>query len=119
MKRFLAGILVGLIPWTLPLIAQRLASEKVVEPQVLLENQKVKMLRWVLEPGEGTPLHTHQLDHIAVIIRGSTIKDVDASGEKQVEQKTAGALYVPGTGRTHSFANVGKTTYEAVSIELK
>ncbi len=119
MKRFLGGILVGLIPWALPLVAQRLASEKVVQPQLLLENQKVKMVRWVLEPGEGTPVHTHQLDHIAVIIRGSTVRDVDSSGEKQVEQKAGDALYVPGTGRTHSFANAGKTAYEAVAIELK
>lgn len=120
MKRFFAGLFVGLLSSGLYLLAQHRASEKVVEPQALLENQKVKIVRWVLKPGEGTPLHTHTLDHIGVVIRGSTMKDVETDGTaKNVEQKTGAAVYVPGTGRTHSFANVGKTTLEIVSIELK
>jgi hypothetical protein len=28
-------------------------------------------------------------------------------------------VFVPGTGRTHSFANAGRETFESISIELK
>jgi mannose-6-phosphate isomerase-like protein (cupin superfamily) len=120
MKRFLAGLVMGLAVSGLTLLAQHLASEKVVEPQPIFENQKVKVHRWVLKPGEGTPLHTHTLDHIAVVLQGSTMKDMDTDGtSKNVEQKTGSVTYVPGSGRTHSFANAGSTTLETVSIELK
>ena len=120
MKRFLAGVLVGLAVSALTLFAQKLASEKVVQPQVLVDNQKVKIARWVLKPGEGTPLHTHALDHVSVVIRGSTLRDVAADGTaKENVQKAGDAVFVPGTGRTHSFANAGKDTFESISIELK
>jgi len=104
----------------LTLLGQHLASEKVVPPQPIFENQKVKVHRWVLKAGEGAPLHTHQLDHIAVVLQGSTLKDMDTDGSsKNVEQKTGHVTYVPGTGRAHSFANGGKETYESIPIELK
>ncbi|MBI1941475.1 MAG: hypothetical protein HYS33_08220, partial [Acidobacteria bacterium] len=62
MRRFIAGVIVGMLISGLTLMAQRLSSEKLVEPQPLVENEKVKAVRWVLKPGEGTPLHTHTLD---------------------------------------------------------
>jgi mannose-6-phosphate isomerase-like protein (cupin superfamily) len=120
MKRFLAGLVVGLSLSALTLLAQHLASEQVVQPQPVLENQRVKIHRWVLKPGEGTPVHTHTLDHISVVLQGSRIKDMDTDGSfKTVEEKTGQVTYVPGTGRTHSFANVGSTTLESIAIELK
>jgi quercetin dioxygenase-like cupin family protein len=120
MKRFLAGLIVGLSVSALTLLAQHLASEKVVQPQPIVDNQKVKVVRWVLKPGEGTPLHTHTLDHISVVIHGSTLRDVAADGAaKENVQKAGDAVFVPGTGRTHSFANAGRETFESISIELK
>jgi len=120
MKRFLAGLVVGLSFSGLTLLAQHLASEKIVQPQPIFENQKVKIHRWVLKPGEGTPLHTHTLDHISVVLQGSSVKDMDTDGtSKTVEEKSGQVAYIPGTGRTHSFANVGSTTLESIAIELK
>ena len=120
MKRFIAGVFVGVLLSGLTLAAQHLASEKVVQPQPIVENEKVKAVRWVLQPGEGTPLHTHTLDHIAVVLQGSTMRDMNTDGtSREVEQKSGQVVYVPGTGRTHSFANAGETTLEIVSIDLK
>jgi quercetin dioxygenase-like cupin family protein len=120
MQKFLAGIVVGILLSALTVFAQKLASEKVVQPQVLVDNQKVTIARWVLKPGEGTPLHTHALDHVSVVIRGSTLRDVAVDGTaKENVQKAGDAVFVPGTGRTHSFANAGKETFESISIELK
>jgi mannose-6-phosphate isomerase-like protein (cupin superfamily) len=120
MKRFLLGLLAGIIISGLALAAQQLASEKVVQPAQVFENQKVKIIRILLKPGEGTPLHTHALDHVAVIVQGTTMKDVEPSGKSQdVVHKQGEVVYVPGTGRTHSFANTGTSPLEIVSIELK
>jgi quercetin dioxygenase-like cupin family protein len=142
MKRFLAGVVIGILgsglapyravqPRSLSSVpgsgtglvwaAQHRASEKIVQPQVLVENAKVKIVRWVLKPGEGTPIHTHSLDHVSVIIHGSTLREVEASSgvAKENVQKTGDATFVPAHGQTHSFANAGKTTYESIAIELK
>jgi len=120
MKRFFAGVFAGVLLSGLTLMGQHLASEKLVQPQPVVENEKVKAVRWVLEPGEGTPLHTHTLDHIAVVLHGSTMRDMETDGtSREHEQKSGQVVYVPGTGRTHSFANAGNTTLEIVSIDLK
>ena len=120
MKRFLLGLLAGIVISALALAAQQMASEKVVPPEQVFENQKVKITRILIKPGEGTPLHTHALDHVAVIVQGATMKDVETDGKfKNVDQKTGDVHYVPGTGRTHSFANTGTSPLEIVSIELK
>jgi quercetin dioxygenase-like cupin family protein len=121
MKRFLAGLVVGILGSVLVFAAQHRASEKIVQPQVLVDNTKVKAVRWVLAPGEGTPIHTHSLDHISVVIHGSTLRDVEASNgvAKENVQKTGDVTYVPARGQTHSFANAGKTTFESIAIELK
>ncbi len=127
-KRFLAGVFVGLILSVLALVAQQAAgqgaqpraSDKVVEPQVLVDNPKVKIVRCVLKPGEGTPVHTHTLDHVSVVIHGSSIRDVQANGTtSEQDQKAGEARFIPGTGRTYSFANAGLDSFESVAIELK
>jgi quercetin dioxygenase-like cupin family protein len=100
--------------------AQHRASDKTVPPQVLVDNAKVRMVRWILKPGEGTPIHDHTLDHISVVIHGSRIRYVTVDGATtENEQKTGNAVYVPGTGLKHSFVNIGNTLFESISIEMK
>jgi quercetin dioxygenase-like cupin family protein len=121
MKRFFAGLVLGVLASTLALKAQRHENEKVVQPQSVLENQKVRVVRWVLKPGESSPVHTHSLDHIGVTLRGSTLHDIPAAGgaPTETEEKPGNVEFVIGKGQSHSFVNVGKTTFEAISIDLK
>ncbi len=120
MKRFFLGVFIGVLTSALALMAQHRASERIVQPQVLVENQKVKIVRWALKPGEGTPVHTHALDHVSVVIHGSSLRDVETNGTaKENVQKTGDVTFNPGTRRTHSFANIGQTAFESISIELK
>ncbi len=121
MKRFLAGIFLGLmLGASVTLLAQRAANEKIVPPKVLVDNQKVKMQRWLLKPGESSPVHAHKLDHISVVIHGTTLRDTSVDGtSKDSVQKTGDAVFVPAHGVTHTLTNIGKTTFESISIELK
>ena len=120
MKQFLTGIFVGLLASTLVVMAQHAASEKGVEPQAIADNGRVEMVRWVLKPGERTVVHRHDVDHIGIVIHGSTIRYFEADGtSKESDERTGGAEFVPTTGKAHSFENVGKETFEAVSIHLK
>lgn len=120
MKKFFAGVFVGVLASTIAVLAGQAAKDKTVQPRVLTDNAKVEIVRWVLQPGERTPLHQHDIDHIGVVIHGSTIRYVDADGtSKTSDEPTGGAEYAPATGHAHWFENVGKTTFEAVSIQLK
>jgi len=120
MKQFFAGMLVGCLMLGAVLLAQRTNEEKVVQPQLLVDNQKVRMVRWSLQPGERSPVHTHSLDHIYVVIHGSRIRDfVSGDGTHDDDQETGRAAYSPAVGKTHSFQDVGTGPYEMVSIELK
>ncbi len=120
MKPFLAGIVVGLGLSAVFAVAEQRGGNKIVQPQLLIENEKVRIVRWVLKPGESSPVHPHQLDHISVVLRGSMLRDVPEGGSaKPLEQKTGAVSFNPGPRSSHSFANMGKTTFESVSIELK
>jgi quercetin dioxygenase-like cupin family protein len=120
-RRFWVGMMVGVaLTWGVTALAQRLASEKVVQAQVLVDNPKVKMVRWVLQPGEGSPVHAHNLDHIYVVVRGAKIREITGDGKvHDDDQETGRAAFSPARGKIHSFANIGETPYEMVSIELK
>jgi predicted metal-dependent enzyme (double-stranded beta helix superfamily) len=91
MKRFFAGIIAGWLVFGLAILAQQ-AAQKVVQPQLLADNQKVKMVRWLLQPGEQSPVHTHSLDHIYVVIHGSKIRDfISCDGTHDDDQETGRA----------------------------
>ena len=120
MTKFFSGLLIGLLGSALIIAAQQRPSEKVIPPQVIVDNAKVKVIRWLLKPGEGTPVHTHTLDHVSVVIHGSTLRTFPAEGAaKDTSYTTGQALFDPGTGATHSFTNIGRETFESIAIELK
>jgi quercetin dioxygenase-like cupin family protein len=120
MKRFLVGLLLGTLVPTVALLAQRQVRKKVVEPQLVLENAKVKVVHYLLQPGEASPIHTHTLDHLGVTLQGSILRDLSLDGTTKDSEDKAGFVdFHAGDGQTHSFVNVGKTTFEAISIDLK
>jgi predicted metal-dependent enzyme (double-stranded beta helix superfamily) len=117
MKRFIAGMLFGGV--CVALLAQRPAA-RIVPPRTLVDNQKVTVSRWLLQPGEQTPVHTHSLDHVYVVIHGSKIREHFPDGHtSDDDQETGRAAFSPAHGKTHSFENAGTTPYEMISIELK
>jgi hypothetical protein len=51
MKEFIAGMITGCLLLGFAVLAQQSTGEKVVQPQILADNQKVTIVRWVLQPG--------------------------------------------------------------------
>jgi len=117
MKRFFAGVIFGGL--AVAVLAQRPAP-KTVPPQILVDNQKVKVERWILQPGEQSPVHTHSLDHVYVVIHGSKIREHFPDGHtSDDDQETGRAAFSAAHNKTHAFENAGNRPYEMVSIELK
>lgn len=86
--------------------------------QPVLENERVRVYRLSLAPGESTEVHTHQLSGLAVAI---TAGEVEITTQEKMDRVTfaAGDLRWRDDVVTHSIKNVGKTRFQAVDIELK
>jgi len=125
MKKFLAGVVCGWLALAavqlgLKVRAQQNSMDAVVQAKVLVDNQKVTIRRWQLAPGQRSPVHTHSLDHIYIVIHGSEIRDHLADGTTHDDNQETGRVgFSPGVGKVHSFENVGTVPYEMVSIDLK
>ena len=84
-----------------------------------MENERVRILRLVLAPGQSTEEHSHALQGVSVVITEGKIA-VDLPG-----RETETVTFKPGDyrwhegGMRHSLRNVGSGTFEAVEIELK
>ena len=88
--------------------------------QPIFENERVRVYRVALEPGQSTPLHTHSLPGLAVSIFTSEI-EVTTEGKAAPDRLTlpAGDLRWRAGSVTHSIKNVGQTPFIGVDIELK
>jgi quercetin dioxygenase-like cupin family protein len=85
----------------------------------VLENDRVRVERLILEPGQSTNVHTHNLSALSVFLTSATVL-MESPGQKPQEIE-----YKPGDFRwrdapvTHSIKNIGSTRFEAVGIDLK
>lgn len=89
---------------------------------VLYENEDVRVLRVVLEPGRREPHHTHKWPSIFIILQDSSVRYYDASDQVQFE--TDGSTRPWSTEwmdpeALHSVENMGDNAIEAIRIELK
>ena len=102
---------------------------------VVFEDDKIQVWEFVLEPGEETPVHTHEHEYIFYVLEGTTLqvfdKDKKDLGSLDVKSGDVVALHLENdelvlrddpTYRipaTHSAKNVGDTKYREVLIETK
>ena len=120
-RAFLLGLLLGvMIAGGAAVMWVHRGGNQTISPEILLDNQRVRIVRWVLEPNQSTTVMIDTMDHISVIVRGGTIRDEDANGiSKDFSPRTGDAIFEAATNRNHSLVNVGKTAFEVVTIELK
>jgi hypothetical protein len=98
----------------------------------LLENDKIIVWELVLEPGESTGVHTHQLDYMVHVIEGSTLRATDGNGENASDVPLAdndtfyfsisGGIAEGGelqTTTTHDAKNIGPGRYREIMVEIK
>lgn len=86
---------------------------------IVLENDRVCVERLILEPGQSTNTHTHNLSALSVFLTNAKVL-MESPGQKPQEIE-----YKPGDFRwrdapvTHSIKNIGATRFEAVGIDWK
>lgn len=97
--------------------AQDLAKVSPQQATVMLENDRVRVLKLVYKPGEKVPLHTHPA---VVVIYMTPCKSSfhSTDGEAGDHDLAAGTVrWSPGT--THVNENTGNTVCEVMLVELK
>lgn len=102
---------------------------------VVFEDDKIKVWEFVLEPGEETPLHTHEHEYIFYVLDGTTLQVFDADrkdlGNLDLNAGDVVALHLENDElvlrsdpsyripATHSAKNIGTNRYREVLIETK
>ena len=93
--------------------------------RVLLENEFVRVLETILEPGDTVPMHTHACAASTYIISGTDLVRRGAEGEILMDTRANGITLHPGTaGWTqplglHTLENVGTTPLHVITTEIK
>ena len=130
MKRFLLGFGVGLLiafagiglGFAILLNTPVNAAGTTVAPLLLIDNDRIKVWKLVLEPGQSTKQHTHEWDEVVICLQGSKLRATKAGPEpeRQTHYPQTGQVIMPTVkGVTHTLTNVGDSRYSQISIELK
>jgi hypothetical protein len=92
--------------------------------QVLLENERVRVLQTRIQAGERTPVHTHRWPSVEYLLSSADFVRRDSEGEVLLDTRTARP---PEPSTTlwseplppHSLENVGDTELRVIMVELK
>ncbi|NER85109.1 MAG: hypothetical protein F6K42_37525 [Leptolyngbya sp. SIO1D8] len=89
---------------------------------VLHEDENVRVLRVVIQPGHREPHHTHKWPSIFIFLKDSPVRYYDSSDQLTFE--TDGSTQPWSTEwmapeALHSVENIGDEAIEAIRIELK
>ena len=107
----IVGGLVGLIPWVY--------GQRGAEPgAVVLENDKVVVRRYLLQPGMSTGMHSHSRDYVRVVLQGGTVEITTLQGPTRTEKVEAGSVAWRAK-TTHDSKNIGGSPIEGLVIEIK
>lgn len=85
----------------------------------VLENDRVRVERLILEPGQSVAMHTHFFSGLGVIVSGGKIVQQSPGARPQTIEFKSGDFRWHTGPVIHSIKNVGRTRFEAVDIEWK
>jgi quercetin dioxygenase-like cupin family protein len=92
---------------------------------VLLENERVRVLDSRIKPGDTVPVHTHRWPSVLYILGTSDFIRCDTEGNVVFDSSTKESSIEVGTVTwspplsAHSVHNVGETEIRVISVELK
>jgi quercetin dioxygenase-like cupin family protein len=86
---------------------------------ILIDNDRVRVNRLVLKPGESSKLHTHRMHGLGIALYDSKIEIIGPDGTKRRLEPKAGDQVWQNAGTTHVITNIGSNAFVAIDIELK
>ena len=85
----------------------------------VLDNERARVWRLVLEPGGAAPAISQMAPGVRVVIDGGELVESDPDRGERSMAPRAGEFFWQEPGRTRAVRNVGTTRIELVEIELK
>jgi beta-alanine degradation protein BauB len=83
------------------------------------ENERVRVLRRTLQPGESSGMHTHPANAVAVAMTAGELTLRGPDGGSRTVALGEGVVDWVAAGVTHDLVNTGATPVELVDVELK
>lgn len=88
--------------------------------RVVLENDRVRVVEFALEPGVPMGMHDHPRDRVEITVSGGRVRVTTPDGRAQeAEEKEGSVAFNKGSNARHDVVNIGKTTLRAYHVELK
>ena len=85
---------------------------------LLMENDKVRVMQMQLDPGQTSPMHNHPHDHVVYVLKDAKFKLSFPDGKSNEFQLNEGkALWLE--AGSHKTENIGSTKGHNLVIEIK
>jgi beta-alanine degradation protein BauB len=91
---------------------------RVVEPEVQVDNDETRVVRWTLAPGTAIGHHRHELPYLVVPVIGGTLTFTRDGNDTPVELVPGEAQFRP-AGIEHDVANRSTATVAFIEVEFK
>ena len=86
--------------------------------KVVLDNARVRVRDVTFPPGV-TGMHTHELPHVGVVIRGGTLVFRYPDGKSETMKLDVGGVGFREANVTHEPVNTGSSPVRVIEVELK
>jgi quercetin dioxygenase-like cupin family protein len=90
----------------------------IVTPEVLLDNDDTRTVRWTLAPDTAIGRHLHPLPYVVVPLVGGTLTFSDDTGDREVTLTPGTAIHRP-AGIDHDVSNRSGATVDFIELEIK
>ena len=89
-----------------------------VNANVLIDNDKVKVTEWSFEVSDSTGHHIHEYNYIVVTMLDGELRIVDKDNNETISKLTKGGAYYREKGVEHNVLNNNNIPYSFIEIEL-
>jgi quercetin dioxygenase-like cupin family protein len=89
-----------------------------VDPQVLVDNEDTRTVRWTLPPGTAIGRHVHPLPYVVVPLVAGILTFSDDTGDREVSLAPGSATYRP-AGIDHDVSNRSDATVDFIELEVR
>ena len=86
---------------------------------IMIDNDKTRVTRWLFEPGEDTGEHIHEYDYVVVPMKDGKLKIVNHDGKVYITELFEGISYFRSKGVNHNVINYNNFSFSFVEIEFK
>ena len=87
--------------------------------KIMIDNSRVRVTKWIFDPGDETGEHIHEYDYVVVPMRDGILKIINEDDSVTLSELKKGVSYFREKGVNHNVINQNKFRYSFIEIEIK